>query len=464
LKTKLFAVVAIVLVAALVLPATALGYNWKKSPVSPLIPGGVKSKSAFTKLLGKKKVADAVKGVLKDDKYPSWVYSAALAQAKAGHISSDSLPRGARIGAMAFGPKTTKIEKNTVWLGTGRLPYFYVVASRVVVEDNMNVTTSYRVCLAKTCSNPFAFGSKVSTSAVSPPVNNTANLYVEKRMDSLEGTRLAGWEVTGTVNGVPVDVFTNDSAPVLVGSYQIGSTYDLTEVQQAGWDVVTGEVTGTVTGTSDIVVTLVNKQHLYNLYVEKHMDSEEGTMVGGFEVTGNVGDSPVDVETSDTCPVLVGQFTAGTPIDLSEVQQDGWQVVTGSFDTTMPTSDVTLKFVNIKLYKLYVEKRYMCLDGRLLGGWEVTGTVGCDDSAVPVDVTTTCTGPTYVGEFPAGTPIDLKEVIPKCSNWQIVSPPNGEWITCMPAEDTTLTFVNKPKCGWDWDWTWNCWKPTGGNS
>jgi hypothetical protein len=130
--------------------------------------------------------------------------------------------------------------------------------------------------------------------------------------------------------------------------------------------------------------------------------------------------------------------------------------VTGSFDTTMPTSDLTLKFVNIKLYKLWVEKRYKCFDGKLLGGWEITGTVGVGEDAVPVDVTTTCTGPTYVGEFPAGTPIDLNEVIPKCSNWVAIV---GSYDTTMPAQDTTLTFVNKPKCGWDWDWNWNCWKP-----
>jgi hypothetical protein len=245
-------------VAAMVLPTTALAYNWYRSPESPLVVGGIHSTGAFKHVvLNHRRVQLAIKDVLAADHAPSWVYAVAISAVKAGAIRSDSLPRGKNIGAMAFGPHTTRIVKNTVWRGTGRLPYYYVNSTQSVVQNGYRVDTTYRVALAKTCGNPFVLGPYVTRTPV------MYNLYVEKRSSSATGPRLAGWIIRGTVGTKSVEAVTSSSDKVLVGSFPAGTAIDLSEGEAPGqgvWNHVTpadGRFITTMPA-QDMTLTFVN--------------------------------------------------------------------------------------------------------------------------------------------------------------------------------------------------------------
>jgi hypothetical protein len=262
LKRRFLVGVIVLLSMALVLPTTALAYNWYRSPESPLVPGGVHSKAEFKHVfLYHKRVSSAVKGVLAADHAPSWVYGAAVTQVRAGRIYSSSLPRGTKVGAMAFGPHTTKIIKGTVWKGSSRLPYFYVNATQSVVTNGIRVTTTYKVALAKTCGNPFVLGPFVTRTRVAVP---TYNLYIEKRYGSMQGRRLNNWAVTGTVGGVAVDKLTSDEGLVLVGTFPAGAKIDLQEIMPdgGGW-IVDSPPDGHYTGlmpAADLTITFINHE------------------------------------------------------------------------------------------------------------------------------------------------------------------------------------------------------------
>jgi hypothetical protein len=144
---------------------------------------------------------------------------------------------------MAFGPVVTKIVKHTVWTGKKNLPYYYVLAANTVgslvtdsvvlgtnapAEINYEVTTIYRVALAKTCGNPFVFRRTV----IRTPLYN---LYIEKRSETTTGTLLGGWEVTGTVGVASIDATTSTSGAKLIGVFPAGTPYHLTEVSNPDW-------------------------------------------------------------------------------------------------------------------------------------------------------------------------------------------------------------------------------------
>jgi hypothetical protein len=266
MRKKLMATVAVALVAALALPSSAFAYNWTKSPVDPLIQGGVHSKAKFTKLLtSSKKVRSNLKAVIKADGYPSWVFDAAVQQAASGKVYSGVLGRGTAVGSMGFGLKKARIVNKTVWKGKGRLPYYYVNVSQTTTEGAFLTTTSFRVCLAKTCANPFVIGRRVTRRAIqqSPQVYN---LYVEKRNGSLQGPLMSEWEVTGTVtwdaSPQPVDVWTSSEGPTLVGQFPAGATYDLHEVLVGNWQPVSpggDHQTGTMPA-QDLTLVFVNEE------------------------------------------------------------------------------------------------------------------------------------------------------------------------------------------------------------
>jgi hypothetical protein len=261
LKRRFLACLIVLVSVVLLLPSTALAYNWRSSPRNPLVVGGVHSKAEFKHLfLYHKKVNSAVKGVLAVDHAPSWVYGAALAQVKAGAIHSGTLPHGTKLGAMAYGRHTTRIVNNTVWTGHKSLAYYWVNATRSVVVDGVRVDTTYRVALAKPCCNPFVLGPFVTRTPVVVP---TYNLYIEKREGSVDGNLLAEWNVTGTVGGAAVNKWTLN-APVLVGSYPAGTAYDLQEVipVESSWYAVSptdGRFVG-VMPAQDLTLTFVNAQ------------------------------------------------------------------------------------------------------------------------------------------------------------------------------------------------------------
>jgi hypothetical protein len=257
---KLSVLVLLALAVALILPSSALAYNWTRSPVNPLVKGGVHSTAKFKKLMtSNNKVRSAIKGVVKADKYPGWVFGAATKQAAAGNIHSTSLRRGAHIGAMGFGLKKTRIIKNTIWRGRGRLPYYYVNASNTVVQQGYNVTTTFKVCLSKTCANPFVIGRRVTRTPVRPPAT-LFNLYIDTR-DGSEGPRMSGCRITGTVGATAIDVTTDGEGPVLLGQFAPGTLYNLTEVSlPPGYgtdDPGTGNYTGPMP-SGELTLTFTN--------------------------------------------------------------------------------------------------------------------------------------------------------------------------------------------------------------
>lgn len=245
------------LATALVLPTSALAYDWTKSPVNPLVKGGVHSTAKFKSLMSSNsKVRSALRGVIKADKYPGWVFSAATKQAAAGNVHSSSLKRGARIGAMAFGLKKTKIIKNTIWKGKGRLPYYYVDASRTVVESGYNVTTTFKVSLSKTCANPFVMGRRVTRTPVlpQPPATHT----LRARVIDGSGNPVSEWQITGQVGTETVDAVTGSDGSIDLGSFAPGTEYNLAPSLSGG--VIELEGSAGHTGTmpdSDLTLTFL---------------------------------------------------------------------------------------------------------------------------------------------------------------------------------------------------------------
>ncbi len=248
MRRRLFLATTMALVLALVLPSTALAYSWTKTPVSPLIKGGVHSKAAFIKLLtSSAKERNAIKAVIKADGYPSWVFDAAVAEAKAGKVYSSNLKRGTFIGAMAFGPNRTKIEKKTTWRGKSSLPYYYVTVSQSTTQGAVVVTESYLVCVAKACANPFVLKRTVTTRPL-------YGLWVEIRDGGPNGPQLADWTINGEVNGRSVQILTKSGGPTLVGYYPAGTTYGFEATVPNFWIVQpTGVVSG-VLGAQDVTL------------------------------------------------------------------------------------------------------------------------------------------------------------------------------------------------------------------
>jgi hypothetical protein len=274
----------------------------------------------------------------------------------------------------------------------------------------------------------------------------TYPLYVEKRQDTVMGCFLANWTVKGTIGGKYFEVKTSSNGPILVGNFPSGTAFDLSEVSQSGWEVVSpsgGRFAG-ITDASDKTLTYVNKQKVYKLYVEKRADSTTGERLANWQIKGSAGTSSVNLTTNSSTPVLVGEFIAGTSYDLQETLQSSWVIVSpsgGRFVGTMPSSDVTLTFVNrycAPTFKLYVEKRKDTSNGSLLADWTIKGYVG----GKFYEVKTSTSGPTLIGEFPAGTSYDLSEILQ--SGWEFVSPTSGRFTGTTGSTSSTLVFVNKP--------------------
>ena len=227
MKHRLYALLALALAMALVAPGTALGFNWTKSPVSPLVPGGIHSEARFESLfLNSSKVRSAIKAVLKADKLPSWVFAAAVQAVQAGDVHSTSLAYGTNIGFMAFGPNKTKLVGDTVWKGKGHLPYYYVRATKVTHQGNFTITTSYRVCMAKTCGNPFAFDPLVIKRPKVDPKLSVTTPSVQRAEDNAEVprrlTRMQPSVQTDSVSGVwflAAKVHTGQPAGLMLGNH-----------------------------------------------------------------------------------------------------------------------------------------------------------------------------------------------------------------------------------------------------
>jgi hypothetical protein len=102
-------------------------------------------------------------------------------------------------------------------------------------------------------------------------------------------------------------------------------------------------------GNALIIHKRVKLQRLYELRVEKRLDTVTGERLAGWIIQGKAGGKEVEKTTKSTGSVLVGRYLAGTKYNLSEVLVDGWEIVSpanGNFAGSMPKKNLVLKFVN----------------------------------------------------------------------------------------------------------------------
>jgi hypothetical protein len=345
-------VIILVLFASLMFASSAQAFVWSHVGGDPLVPGGVWSKASFqSKMLHSANVRTALSYVRSGNGNPSWVLKVAYQEVAKDNIYTGGVTRGTHLRTMAFGHPVS-VKKNTVYMGQyNPLPIFYVVAKKTVTVKiagkYYRQTTSYWVSMAKPCGNVFIFHKRVVKKRL-------WELRVEKRLDSSEGVRLTGWTIDGQAKGKDVNVVTSSETSTLVGRYLSGTRFDLSEVLQDGWEIVS-PVGGSFAGRMprrNLTLTFVNRrveEERYRLYVEKREDSLTGPRLAGWQVTGLADGEGVNLVTSGNELTLVGIFTEGTAYDLSEVLQGGWEIVSpagGEFTGTMPAHDVILTFVN----------------------------------------------------------------------------------------------------------------------
>jgi len=347
------AVIILVLFASMLFASSAQAFVWSHVGGDPLVPGGVWNRGDFGYLmLNSSKVRTALGYVRSANGQPSWVLPSAYNNVAKGKVHTGLVAPGTHLGAMSYGRTTVRVVRNTIYAGQyNPLPIYYIVAKKTatvkIAGKYYQQTTSYWVSMAKPCGNVFIFHKRVVRKRL-------WELRVEKRLNSEEGARLTGWTIDGHAKGKDVNVVTSSETSTLVGRYLSGTRFDLSEVLQDGWEIVS-PVGGSFAGRMprrNLTLTFVNRrveEERYRLYVEKREDSLTGPRLAGWQVTGLADGEGVNLVTSGNELTLVGIFTEGTAYDLSEVLQGGWEIVSpagGEFTGTMPAHDVILTFVN----------------------------------------------------------------------------------------------------------------------
>lgn len=450
MRTKLVIILAVLVIALIAVPA-AQAYTWSHVGGDPLVPGGVWSDGDFSYLmLNSSKVRTALSYVRSANGQPKWVLPNAYDAVAKGKIHTGSVPMYAHLGAMSYGRNTIRVVKNTVYAGQyNPLPIFHVVSSKtttVKIDGKyFRQTTSYRVSMAKPCGNVFIYKKTVTRKRL-------WELRVEKRLDTISGERLAGWQITGTVGGKDKSLTTKSTGSVLVGRYLAGTKYNLSEVLTEGWEIVSPEG-GNFAGKmpkKNLTLKFVNREPcapIYKLYVQKQEDCSF-KLLAGWVISGNVGGAPVSVTTVSTGSTLVGEYVEGTSYSLSETLKDGWEIVSpanGNFTGQMPAHDLTLTFVNKPYnppppppdeYCLFVRK-VNADGGALIGGWGISGTLAGQE----VSKSTSASGWVLVGALEEGESYFLSEETRE--NWFPVSPTTGYFSGVMGTKDVYLTFSNR---------------------
>jgi hypothetical protein len=414
-------------------------HSWVNVGRDSLYPGGVKNiaeaKSIFKSSTSKGHQAIVLD--LKIDGYPSWIPSAVIEKAKAGQISAGELPYGTFVNAMSYGRGRVIAEGDTTYLGKNKkpLPYFDVVVSKttdVVIGTKHYVqTVFYKVCLAKKCGNVFILSSMVR--------HQMYPMYVEKQ--DTKGNILAGWNIYGKVGTKPINLMTKNQ-PTLVGYFLPHLRFTLTETQQPNWSAVQprfGTIRGYTQSTS-VTYLFINQYNVFNLYVSK-LDVTTGDHLGNWLITGTVGGKAVSVLTNAYVPALVGAYPAGTPYDLKETMQSGFQAVnpaSGEFTGTTPANpgqDLYLTFQNAETTPVYVEKEDTCND--ILPNW----TINVTDNGLTTPVVTQAGGPTLAGDFIIGSTLTATEV--NQTGWQAVNPASGTQSVTVTAGMQPIVFINE---------------------
>jgi hypothetical protein len=146
---------------------------------------------------------------------------------------------------------------DTLYVGQDNpLHYYYVVVSKtskvVVGGKHYCEKLSYQVCMAQPCANVFVFKKKITKKQLFP-------LYVQKQNTCYQ--LLAGFHINGTVGGAPAKLVTSATALTLVGYYLPGTSYDLSEVNQTGYEIVK-PVSGNYTGKTkkgELILTYIDQ-------------------------------------------------------------------------------------------------------------------------------------------------------------------------------------------------------------
>lgn len=241
--------------------AMTLYFYWTHVGGDPLIPGGVWTTGNFSfKMVNSTKVHQALTKVRRADGLPEWVLTEAYKEASDGNVHSGSIARGAHLGAMSYGRYRVRVVKNTIYKGQySRLPIFYVIVSKTsdkqIGDKHYRQTVSYWVSMAKPCGNVFIFHKRVK-------LQRLYELRVEKRLDCVTGPRMPDWTISGTVDSRVVTTTTLSTDSVSIGFFLPGTKYDLSEVQQTGYQVVSPE-DGRYFGkmpNHDLTLVYVNKK------------------------------------------------------------------------------------------------------------------------------------------------------------------------------------------------------------
>lgn len=276
----------------------------------------------------------------------------ARASATANGVTAEAEGYASGVGyatATATGSGRTKVyARNSAVAGATRLVIQDQTSlkAKAQAEARLNLYASAWVRIIETS----------STTPPPPPPANKVRIYVEKRQDSSNGQRLANWVVNGTLDGVNRQVQTSPNGFVELGEIEIGRPYNISEMLQSGWEIVSppGGAFSGVAGNCDIYLTFVNRRIVcppakVKVYAAKFQDSVNGTMLAGWTINSDLDGSTGQVTTRADGYVLLGEIEVGKSYSVSEVLQSGWEIVSppgGTFSGMAGEQDIYLRFVN----------------------------------------------------------------------------------------------------------------------
>jgi hypothetical protein len=357
LKHRLLIAIAVVFLFALMVPAVASAFSWTIVGGDPLVPGGVWSKQGYVDAMKKALVRQRFQQVRAGNHQPDWVLTKAFQLAKStANVHQGTIAYGEYVGTMGSGHA---VDYSVWYFGQyNPLGTFYVQPKKTTtVKINglyYRQTVSYQVTLAKPCGNALIIHKKVVKKRL-------YELRVEKHLNSKTGKLLAGWQIVSQVGGKVKNLTTKSTGSVLIGRYLAGTGYNVLEINQEDWVIVspTEGVFKNKMPRRNLTLKFVNKrvtEELVKLYVEKRQDTFDGPFLADWTIEGTVGDQPILIPTSADGPVLVDEYPVGTGFNLHEIQQDGWELVSpegGRFEGVLE-SDTTLTWVNTQTPPCYV--------------------------------------------------------------------------------------------------------------
>ena len=166
---------------------------------------------------------------------------------------------------------------------------------------------------------------------------------------------LGGWTIQGVVDNEMRSVVTSSDGPTLVGQYEAGVRYDLTEVLKEGWEIVSptnGNYSG-VMPNHDVTLVYINKPYCPPPVIEKHkifvkkVNYDTGALIDCWKVSAILDGGKSTLYTSDSGYVLVGTLEEGKGYTLTEESRANWTAKTpATVSGKMGSDDVYVVFKN----------------------------------------------------------------------------------------------------------------------